>query len=367
MILLRNRKKLLSITVLFIFVFLVFISSVFAQVKFTPQVSVPRQGIEAGQETNISFVDYLIAFYTWAMRAIVVLAVVMIMVGGFQWMTSAGNAPKIAQARERIISALIGMALALGSYAILNFINPSLVSFKSLNLTNVTPAAETEIEGGYESSCLGQYYSIQYDYASLQCYIDDDCKEIDVSLPSAFPSNLKMEEIEYIKVTLGAEDNAQQCSSGNLPYINYGDLKLTSDNDWLGVVEDDSEGNNSFNCDVDNGGAASKIRACFSGEDCTSNNQSYSPSAGSVLTGFRLIMSDASSSDATFYYTNFYISTNRECEQICTLSTGDMGICIEAGTEEKYNEYARGAITGWRCEKYKCPQTTNTTICCKEQ
>ena len=47
--------------------------------------------------------------------------------GGFLWLTSAGNANKISEARERINSALLGLILILASYLILKTINPELV------------------------------------------------------------------------------------------------------------------------------------------------------------------------------------------------------------------------------------------------
>jgi hypothetical protein len=53
-------------------------------------------------------------------------ALVMIIYGGVQWMTSAGNPTKMGEARDRIGSALLGIVIILMSWLILNLINPNL-------------------------------------------------------------------------------------------------------------------------------------------------------------------------------------------------------------------------------------------------
>lgn len=134
----KNRKKLLFI--LLVISFLISTNFVFAQgdtIKFRPQIEIPGSEIKPGQEITVTgdtFAKYIISLYNWAIRVIILLAIIMIMIAGFQWMTAAGNAPKVTQAKERIASALIGVLLAVASYTILSFINPSLVSFRSLDL-----------------------------------------------------------------------------------------------------------------------------------------------------------------------------------------------------------------------------------------
>jgi hypothetical protein len=54
----------------------------------------------------------------------------MIVIAGFEWLTAAGDSGKIKHAREKITNALIGLVLALGSYTILNTINPALLSLQ---------------------------------------------------------------------------------------------------------------------------------------------------------------------------------------------------------------------------------------------
>lgn len=83
--------------------------------------------------------DYISGFYKFFVGIIGVLAVVMILYGAIQWIAAAGNPGKIGAAKEQISSALIGLVLALTSYAILNLINPALVSLKVPSVEDVTP------------------------------------------------------------------------------------------------------------------------------------------------------------------------------------------------------------------------------------
>ena len=74
--------------------------------------------------------NYIKKLYQWSIYAISILAVVMMMVGGLQWMLAAGNKSKIDQAKSRISDSLMGLVLALASYLILFYINPDILTLK---------------------------------------------------------------------------------------------------------------------------------------------------------------------------------------------------------------------------------------------
>jgi hypothetical protein len=57
-------------------------------------------------------------------------AFVMLVWGGFQWLTSAGSPTKISEAKDRINSAILGLVIILASYLILQVINPELLILK---------------------------------------------------------------------------------------------------------------------------------------------------------------------------------------------------------------------------------------------
>lgn len=51
-----------------------------------------------------------------------ILTVLIILLGGFQWMTSGGNEDKIGQAKKMISSGVVGLVIVLAAYAIAGFV-----------------------------------------------------------------------------------------------------------------------------------------------------------------------------------------------------------------------------------------------------
>lgn len=57
-----------------------------------------------------------------------IVAVVIVLYGGFTWMTAGGNEEKTTQARQMIVAGIIGLAIILSAYAIARFVINSLVT-----------------------------------------------------------------------------------------------------------------------------------------------------------------------------------------------------------------------------------------------
>jgi len=93
--------------------------------------------------------EYWIALYKWAVRAISVLAVVMIIIAGVQWMLAAGNVGQISQAKDRITGALIGLVLILGTNLIFSFINPELIFFRPIVIEKIKRVELNVFEGEF--------------------------------------------------------------------------------------------------------------------------------------------------------------------------------------------------------------------------
>ncbi len=74
--------------------------------------------------------EFIKNIYNYSLIAIQILAVVVIIIAGAQWASSAGNAETIGKAKKRIVGAVIGMTIALMSYVIMNTINPATVKFR---------------------------------------------------------------------------------------------------------------------------------------------------------------------------------------------------------------------------------------------
>lgn len=125
-------------------------------VYFNPQVSIPGSVMIGGKEFSVTtcepgqkisecgiLVDgstaqkYFAVFYRFFVAALAVVAVVMVMWGGFKRIMAAGAPEKVKDANDTIMGAISGMVIALLSYSILSLINPELVSLKSLDVYNV--------------------------------------------------------------------------------------------------------------------------------------------------------------------------------------------------------------------------------------
>ncbi|PIR74113.1 MAG: hypothetical protein COU35_04110 [Candidatus Magasanikbacteria bacterium CG10_big_fil_rev_8_21_14_0_10_47_10] len=73
-----------------------------------------------------------------ALSLLGIIAVVIVLIGGFKWMTAGGSEDKVAEARKLIFSGIIGLAIIMSAWAIARFVIVNL-------------ASETGNEGGIEN------------------------------------------------------------------------------------------------------------------------------------------------------------------------------------------------------------------------
>jgi len=66
--------------------------------------------------------DIIGCLYTDVVQLSGICALLMIVIGGFEWLTSAGDPTKISSAKEKITEAIIGLLIVLASYLILTVI-----------------------------------------------------------------------------------------------------------------------------------------------------------------------------------------------------------------------------------------------------
>jgi len=71
-----------------------------------------------------TIIQYVLAFLG-------VVAVVVILIGGFMWMTAGGNEEKVGKAKKTLIQGLIGLVIILLAYAIAAFVIAQLKIFSS--------------------------------------------------------------------------------------------------------------------------------------------------------------------------------------------------------------------------------------------
>lgn len=82
--------------------------------------------------------EYIKAIYSTALVIVVLSAVLMASIGGFMYLTSAGNNAAMTTAKGVIFDAVIGLVIALAAWLLLNVINPDLVNVKIKSLSVIS-------------------------------------------------------------------------------------------------------------------------------------------------------------------------------------------------------------------------------------
>lgn len=127
--------------------------------------------IDENQSTiDIPFIaDYIAAVYKYAIGVAAVLATVMIMIGGLQYLMAGGDTARVGSAKKRMTDAVIGLLLTLGTYMILTAINPDLVKLQNIRVAlveqklfefeSVMATTEINTSKGTGGSSTGSYNS----------------------------------------------------------------------------------------------------------------------------------------------------------------------------------------------------------------
>ncbi len=168
-------KKLLNFLKLFLFIIgflLIFANFVFAQDQTDspeqtssnvlseellkePEVqypTVPGYGTITAKTTPPEYIRYVFVFSIWVLGIIVLANLIY---AGFQWFLSGVNSELAKEAQKRIENTLYGVFLLLGTYLILNTINPDLLNLKLTPITEALPDIPKAcyFAGGQVDSC----------------------------------------------------------------------------------------------------------------------------------------------------------------------------------------------------------------------
>ena len=166
--------------------------------------------------------DYLNLIFNIAIALCGALAVIMIIIGGIEYMGEESVFSK-GKAKTRITSALLGLVIALGSYAILNTINPDLLGKGGINLESVDIDIETQpltyndqiIEGMISSKCSEGIVTAQTENGAIPVCkrLEKDIKDLvsaankdSVKLTGFGYRSTKRQE-EFRRVNCGGEQN----------------------------------------------------------------------------------------------------------------------------------------------------------------
>ena len=90
------------------------------------QVDEINKGIDAiggsSSTATLQVNDIVLAVVNWLLFAVGVISVIMLIVGGIKYATSAGDSNKVTSAKNTIMYAIIGLAVAVLAFAIVGFV-----------------------------------------------------------------------------------------------------------------------------------------------------------------------------------------------------------------------------------------------------
>ncbi len=135
-----QNKLLIILTVLVLF--LSFGSAVFAQTQANVDLTNAQMGL-GGADLKSVIKGIVNVFFSF----LGVIAVLILLYGGFVWMTAAGDESKVEKAKKTIIAAVIGLVIIFSAFAIVSFV------FRALNVATGIPGTEPCSNIGEVTSC----------------------------------------------------------------------------------------------------------------------------------------------------------------------------------------------------------------------
>ncbi len=132
----RFKKRTIVLVVGFFLTFLTKVSFANDQIKL--QTNWPKTPRGLALEENASISGLVAYLYEWGISLGIILFFAMILYAGFEYLISQGTPSKISSARKRIVSGFSGIVLLLGSFLILNTINPDLTEIRDVGSPSVS-------------------------------------------------------------------------------------------------------------------------------------------------------------------------------------------------------------------------------------
>ena len=198
------------------------------------------------------FNTYVSGIYKFLILIVGICALFMITVGGYMYITSAGNTASMGKARSIIFDAIIGLVLALLAYLIFYTINPNLTS--PTGLQPISVIVNTVTNGGTASTIKGGNIPSDSRAPGIPVTSSKQCTNPNTSgctytagLPDSIISTVKKINDNYPIVISGAAETAGHTSHGpGKPMVdiqpqngNYDELGayLTQNRESLGIKQ----------------------------------------------------------------------------------------------------------------------------------
>lgn len=91
------------------------------------KISAPAPGQPNCLPAETAFPEWVSTVYNFSITAAIILATIMIIYGGYKYMTSSGNPDALAEAKDIITGAIVGLVLLILAALLLSTISPSIV------------------------------------------------------------------------------------------------------------------------------------------------------------------------------------------------------------------------------------------------
>ncbi|MCA9364949.1 MAG: hypothetical protein KC736_03590 [Candidatus Moranbacteria bacterium] len=212
--------------------------------RYTPLEPIP------GFEGAKSFEDYLISIYNFAVWTVGIAAMFMIVIGGFMYITSAGNTSALGRAKQVLWDAVFGLLVVMVTWLVLYVINPDLVQISRnlLILKQGTAKLESLSSGGGGGgrSSSSQQYCYNSD-GKERCFGGEKlCKD-------ARTADSKATSDCVMKVTrAGGNGKCEPVASGPCSVENLAKTCFGSNAEIMSIVcNKESKGNPGINSTID--------------------------------------------------------------------------------------------------------------------
>ncbi|XLQ20630.1 MAG: pilin [Candidatus Moraniibacteriota bacterium] len=104
---------------------------------------------------SVDFPTYITNLHKFAVGFVALAALLMITLGGFAYMTAAGNQAQVGTAKKLIIDALLGLIIVFISWLILNTINPDLLNTENPSMKKLQDGANNNGNNSTSNNNVG--------------------------------------------------------------------------------------------------------------------------------------------------------------------------------------------------------------------
>jgi len=165
-------------------------------------------------DENASLTDYrlyVVNFYKFAVAASILIATILIMMGGVIWITSAGSPDRITKAKEFIINPIIGVVLLLSTYVILALINPQFVNLEQVVPPELVVPGACLTTTGSKTTCVDTF---DQNSCSGDFRRGNTCAEICTPVPNTTDGSCTLREGQTISCDAGKKSFAKSYALG---------------------------------------------------------------------------------------------------------------------------------------------------------